>query len=1073
MTISIVVLDQEEKFLQFLDPDLCELEETIEAGGLRTITLDYKFQDLNKDKELFRIGNKVWIQGDDNLSDCLYVINTSVKEDVYKENSISLELEEVLVELNYAPVFSQTEITSSNGFTISNTNGEQEVLVNWNALNYFFGKYFNIGVVQDCLSDYAQKISITGTVNRMSLLRSIEEETGNVFVTRYEKDVIDNTIHRYLDFLNPINVSKDWEFNLEYQFVSTDTTTYIYDSNDNLTTDTYDDVKEEDDVIETREEEAPTNINPANVSFRIVDYYSQLIDEDLEWSATDLGLTNTNQIAAISLSREGDKLAVDVGSISYATGSEQNNDVESPGNGIISISRDPENQVSFILPDDSYFEFYDTVSKRVLFRTRINHMIGMVHEEILDFGYNLDNITYEVDETETYHAISPILTSDGDNGLTRTQMDNLIEDWLNLEVTKGDDVIPMIVQKVNVKSELGTLDGATSTLGTYDLSTNYFVRPYNPNDNTSGTNDADKTFEFFKAVAYWKAPFTKHAGEMHIETDTASTIQYKDVLSRPDGRNERGLQYHPKIGNVETSDENIYSIYNDVCMKLKDKQYPDVKIEVDIANLLGMEFNNYDIHDKVYIKIPDSQELLTARVTKTKKEAHDIAKNTIEITNYTVNTVKTIQHETLITAENMSFPYPTVETLTVRLENAEYDDTDEYSVHYLTNKLVNISIFKDNEFRKAYTKRTNLYGCCTLPLTLKPGDYDIQITFGGDEEYLDTSLTIQVNVYGTTEVEENAVRDTQSKVTSSTTKTKTVTTYYDKYGRSPDKKTILAIGRISASGDSGSYANFYATEFKNYCPHCGKSELYWSIYWAGNETSNWGTFPATGRKEGGSAEGHIFCKHCDADYSCQGHEHVSGGKSLKVTKSTKKSSKADAYTLKKGKYKYGTKTETVKSKSTDSQTRTNISSGMNGTIQKKALSIVGNSTGIAAAKKIAEWCRNNIKYAYYTGFNRKPTSVLSKGSGNCCDQSRLMLTMMDAVGCRSTLTLKYVKVCCNTSTHPGVGHIFTCIINTSTGKKTYVDPCKTSGSTCWGKYVTGWGSPPGTQYNYSYGSTPF
>ena len=134
--LTIVSIDKEENFLQFLDPDLCELEETIEKGGLRTLHLTYQFQDLAEDKELFRLGNKLWVQGDDNLTDCLYVINTSVKEDIYSENSLTMELEEVLVELNYAPVLAQTEITSANGFNLVTTNGKQEIILDWNAINY-------------------------------------------------------------------------------------------------------------------------------------------------------------------------------------------------------------------------------------------------------------------------------------------------------------------------------------------------------------------------------------------------------------------------------------------------------------------------------------------------------------------------------------------------------------------------------------------------------------------------------------------------------------------------------------------------------------------------------------------------------------------------------------------------------------------------------------------------------------------------------------------------------------------------------------------------------------------------
>ena len=219
--MNIVVLDNSEEFLQFLDPDLCSIEETIEHGGLRTIHLEYKFQDAIEDKKLFKIGNKIWVHGDSNLTDCLYVINTSVKQDIYQENSFTCDCEEVLVELNYAPLFSQLELTSQNGFTFSSNSNNQEysVVVNWNSLNYWFGEYFNIGVVQKCLSDYNAKIGISGTINLMTLLRYIEEETGNVFVTRYEKDCLNNTIHRYLDFLNPINVAKPWRLDLEYDFL--------------------------------------------------------------------------------------------------------------------------------------------------------------------------------------------------------------------------------------------------------------------------------------------------------------------------------------------------------------------------------------------------------------------------------------------------------------------------------------------------------------------------------------------------------------------------------------------------------------------------------------------------------------------------------------------------------------------------------------------------------------------------------------------------------------------------------------------------------------------------------------
>lgn len=92
---------------------------------------------------------------------------------------------------------------------------------------------------------------------------------------------------------------------------------------------------------------------------------------------------------------------------------------------------------------------------------------------------------------------------------------------------------------------------------------------------------------------------------------------------------------------------------------------------------------------------------------------------------------------------------------------------------------------------------------------------------------------------------------------------------YDKFGRSPDGKTICGIGLPSAPNDEGS--GFTKNVFENKCPHCGQAKLKWA--W------NFGsTFEGEG--EGGSTEGHFFCTHkdggCDADYSAQGNEHIFG-----------------------------------------------------------------------------------------------------------------------------------------------------------------------------------------------------
>ena len=130
--------------------------------------------------------------------------------------------------------------------------------------------------------------------------------------------------------------------------------------------------------------------------------------------------------------------------------------------------------------------------------------------------------------------------------------------------------------------------------------------------------------------------------------------------------------------------------------------------------------------------------------------------------------------------------------------------------------------------------------------------------------------------------------------------------YYSIYGVSPDEKYIMAIGRPSAAGELSKYGyTFYKSVFERICPCCRSDRLYWGIFWAGSETANWGVFPATGLKESGSAEGHIFCAKCDADFSViDGKNHGGGSKNLIKVISTVSSSKDGAYILKNGQMPY-------------------------------------------------------------------------------------------------------------------------------------------------------------------------
>ena len=94
---------------------------------------------------------------------------------------------------------------------------------------------------------------------------------------------------------------------------------------------------------------------------------------------------------------------------------------------------------------------------------------------------------------------------------------------------------------------------------------------------------------------------------------------------------------------------------------------------------------------------------------------------------------------------------------------------------------------------------------------------------------------------------------------------------YDKYGRTPDKSQICAIGIKSAGADTQD--GVVKCVFKNECPHCHNNSLMWGWKWE-NDPEKVAKFEGTD----GTNEGHIYCVMseggCDADYSIEGNEHI-------------------------------------------------------------------------------------------------------------------------------------------------------------------------------------------------------
>lgn len=493
MSFTILVLNPNEEPLEYLDSEQCEIEEVSEEKELRRLSLIYPLGDnINHTRELFKIGNKVWIPGGNGLEPCLYIISSANKFDFWEDNNIELELEEVLVELNYVELFQQRE-------------NENVTIINATFLQEEFGKYFNIDPenIEDCLTNSLQKVALNGTMTKLELLRLIEEETSNIFITRYEKDS-GNVIKRYLDFKKPTSVGRD---------------------------------------------------------------------------------LNT----------------------------------------------------------------------------------------VIDLSFNADNIEYTVDESDTYKAMAPVLSLDsvssgGENEMTRSDLQTIINNWKSLSITKGS-LVPMIIEKVNVKAS--TRAAAENILGSFNVSSNYWVRPLNPNDIIDTSNSSNSTWEFLKATAYWNAPFEKRSNELFIRDTIDTEVSYDEIQSRKD-LDQNAQIVVPKVGTLETSESDKYIIYNRCAMKLIEKRYSEIELEVDVKDIEQITDGNsgFNLYDKVQIKIPEYEKAIKAQVLSITKNPQLPGETKITFGNANIGT-KINQEGTLLTASDTTVKYKNGQSVSATLKKSD------------------------------------------------------------------------------------------------------------------------------------------------------------------------------------------------------------------------------------------------------------------------------------------------------------------------------------------------------------------------------------------------------------------
>lgn len=186
----VVILDYNEDSLQFLDDDLLEMSITDTYDGYQVLELTYKLTDTQRDKQLFKQGNKIF------TGNCLFLINSEVSFD-YIDKTINIEAEEIIVELhNTEPVYYKDNKYSSHitGHTLT----VSQLFLQRLLQSFYKVKTTDLEKIDDKIT-----IPLNGSITKYDLLKLIEQESGMMFKREYS--LKDNRVVKEISLLLPEN----------------------------------------------------------------------------------------------------------------------------------------------------------------------------------------------------------------------------------------------------------------------------------------------------------------------------------------------------------------------------------------------------------------------------------------------------------------------------------------------------------------------------------------------------------------------------------------------------------------------------------------------------------------------------------------------------------------------------------------------------------------------------------------------------------------------------------------------------------------------------------------------------
>ena len=358
-------------------------------------------------------------------------------------------------------------------------------------------------------------------------------------------------------------------------------------------------------------------------------------------------------------------------------------------------------------------------------------------------------------------------------------------------------------------------------------------------------------------------------------------------------------------------------------------------------------------------------------------------------------TIKVVKNVTTISGSDLTTTNKSNEKFSITLKDA--------FGNLIANQKVQFRISGSNI---VYEATTNAKGVASLAINLPAGNYTITYTFGGNSNYPKSTGSSKIFVTNA------AVNSNSFTINQIISAAKTVKAYYATNKQLPSTVTVGSVKLSLAQFlyyESRAISQLNAGDLSNI-----------DII---NNTLNEPSSPNSGDSVNNdlSKDGYV-------DSATRTYKFIlnyNQGPNYSTTTIGRVSYNALIEAFSRVLADYGDNKQLPSSISIDT-TSSNSYSGTdhaasNSEITALALKITGNLTSdYDKAVALFNWVRDNIEYNYYSNSLQGAALTLTRGSGNCCDQSNLLVSMCRVVG----LTVRYVHGYCHFS-DGWYGHVWT------------------------------------------------